>query len=286
MKRFRHASSRLFPLNPYMLSLVGAILAFGAARQIAAQQPADAKPATGGTRSLDQELLEDLDNELLDGVSKKLPPPKSASPAGKSGDEKPDADSPAAGAANDDPESMGEDLGEGPEDPLARIGREMRVVERLIAEKKAAEKAADGAKAGQLQEQIVEQLAKLIENLEKQQQQQQQSSSSSGKKGQQGLAGRQRINQPKPATGNSGRQQTGPKDNQPARDSTERLGKNETQRPDMSQLKGLMKDLWGQLPAHAREQMLQTSPEQFLPRYELQIEKYYKRLAEQQKETH
>ena len=49
------------------------------------------------------------------------------------------------------------------------------------------------------------------------------------------------------------------------------------------QMKGMMKDLWGQLPAHAREQMLQTSPEQFVPRYELQIEKYYKRLAEQQK---
>ena len=51
----------------------------------------------------------------------------------------------------------------------------------------------------------------------------------------------------------------------------------------MDQMKGLLKDLWGQLPLRDREQMLQSSPEQFLPKYELLIEKYYKRLADQQK---
>ena len=284
MKRRRDASLLPSLLNPGMLSLAVAILLLAAARQVVGQQPADAKSATGGSRGLDQALLEDLDNELLDGASKKLPAEKPARPVGKSGADKPDGDSPDGAAANDDPEIMGEDIGAGPEDPLARIGRDMRVVERLIAEKKAAETAADSAKAGQLQEQIVQQLAKLIESLEKQQQEQQQSPSS-GKKGQQALAGRQRVNQPKPAT-SSAKRPAAPQNNQASRDSTERLGKNETERPDMGQLKGLMKDLWGQLPAHAREQMLQTSPEQFLPRYELQIEKYYKRLAEQQKETH
>ena len=44
-----------------------------------------------------------------------------------------------------------------------------------------------------------------------------------------------------------------------------------------------MKDVWGQLPAREREQMLQSPPEQFLPKYELLLEKYYKRLAEEQK---
>jgi hypothetical protein len=43
-----------------------------------------------------------------------------------------------------------------------------------------------------------------------------------------------------------------------------------------------MKDTWGHLPARAREQMLQNPPERFLPQYELMIERYYKRLAEQQ----
>jgi len=35
------------------------------------------------------------------------------------------------------------------------------------------------------------------------------------------------------------------------------------------------------LPARAREQMLQTSPERFVPQYELMIERYYQRLAEE-----
>jgi len=48
-------------------------------------------------------------------------------------------------------------------------------------------------------------------------------------------------------------------------------------------VKSLLKDSWGHLPAHAREQMLQNSPEQFLPQYELMIERYYRRLAEEQK---
>jgi hypothetical protein len=54
------------------------------------------------------------------------------------------------------------------------------------------------------------------------------------------------------------------------------------QRADAQQMQGLLKDLWGQLPEKAREQMLQTSPEQFLPKYELMIEQYFKRLAEEQ----
>ena len=43
----------------------------------------------------------------------------------------------------------------------------------------------------------------------------------------------------------------------------------------------MMKDSWGHLPPRVREQMLQNTPEQFLPQYELMIEKYYQRLAEE-----
>ena len=41
-----------------------------------------------------------------------------------------------------------------------------------------------------------------------------------------------------------------------------------------------MKDTWGHLPPRDREQMLQNTPDKFLPKYELLIEQYYKRLAE------
>jgi hypothetical protein len=45
----------------------------------------------------------------------------------------------------------------------------------------------------------------------------------------------------------------------------------------------MMKALWGQLPQRARDQMLQSAPEEFLPEYELELEKYFKRLAEQER---
>jgi hypothetical protein len=43
----------------------------------------------------------------------------------------------------------------------------------------------------------------------------------------------------------------------------------------------LLKDFWGHLPPHAREQMLQSHSDEFLPQYELEIEQYYKRLSEE-----
>jgi hypothetical protein len=42
-----------------------------------------------------------------------------------------------------------------------------------------------------------------------------------------------------------------------------------------------MKRLWGGLPERARQQMLQTPVEEFPPKYEEQIEQYFRRLAEE-----
>jgi len=43
----------------------------------------------------------------------------------------------------------------------------------------------------------------------------------------------------------------------------------------------MVRQVWGDLPQHQREQMLQLQPpEEFLPKYELLIEEYFKRLAE------
>ena len=49
---------------------------------------------------------------------------------------------------------------------------------------------------------------------------------------------------------------------------------------DMDRMRELIKGLWGELPAHQREQMLQLPIEEFLPKYELLIEKYFRRLSE------
>ncbi len=47
-------------------------------------------------------------------------------------------------------------------------------------------------------------------------------------------------------------------------------------------LNEMVKALWGQLPERSREQMLQSFSDEFLPKYELEIEQYYRRLSEEQ----
>jgi hypothetical protein len=41
-----------------------------------------------------------------------------------------------------------------------------------------------------------------------------------------------------------------------------------------------MRQAWGNLPERLREQMMQSSVDGFLPKYERLIEEYFKRLAE------
>lgn len=247
-------------------SLVLVLTCFNAVPLVQAADESKPKSGKSVGSSLDDELLKGLDNELLDDVGGLKPnkPKPSADKPPHPGETKP-------GEPKLDP-IPGEDLDQAGEDddPLIRIGRNMRAAGALIEERRSTEKTIEA------QRQIVSDLAKLIEEIEKQQQQKQSSSQSQN---QQKTAQRDQVQQPqtgqsKPSPGDS---------NKPAQDSSAQLRKNDNQRVDPSQHKGMMKDLWGQLPAKDREQMLQTSPEQFLPKYELLIEKYYKRLAEEQK---
>ncbi len=255
------------------VGLLAAVLAVGLAFSTrAADDAKPAKPAAKPGSSLDDQLLKDLDNDLLDdvgGLKKTTPKPPAAKPAGdKHVGEKPSGENPTEPGAKPEKPLLpppGEDIGQEEEEPLARIAREMRTVESLIQQR-------NNEATNERQKQIVADLARLLEQLEQQQQKQSQSQS----KSQQQTAQRQQVQQP-------GSSQPGNKpSDKPAQDSSSQMRKNEVQKADMGQMKGLMKDLWGQLPERAREQMLQTSPEQFLPKYELLIEQYYKRLAEQQ----
>jgi hypothetical protein len=221
-----------------------------------ATDAAEKKPSGS---ALDDALLKDLDNELLEGAGdlKAGPKPKPASADG------PGEPSPAPpGEAGEDIGTPGEN-----EDPLGRISQEMRAAEDYIREltkRNSAEK---------MQRRIVDDLAGLIEQVEKQAAQQ--SSSSSKEKKSQKTGKRQMVQQPK-----SGQSRNN--SNNPAKDSTDRLGKAEAAKPDPRALKEMAKDSWGHLPPHEREQMSQNWPERFLPQYELMIERYYKRLAEEQ----
>ncbi len=204
--------------------------------------------------ALEQELLEDLGDDLLD-------PPAAEPPAAT--DESQPKSKPQQPAAGEDLGAAGED-----ENPLIRIGKQMRAVEQLIAEREAL------AQAPEKQQQIVEELEKLIEQVRKQQSQQGQAGASSRQAGSQ----RSKVQQPgQQSASSAGRTRSGN-----ARDATERLGKENAREVDMAEMQSLLKDLWGHLPQRTREQMLQSSVEQFLPKYEIMIEKYFRRLAEDQ----
>jgi hypothetical protein len=55
-------------------------------------------------------------------------------------------------------------------------------------------------------------------------------------------------------------------------------------RTELADRTELIKQLWGHLPEREREQMLQSFSGEFLPKYELELEKYYRKLAEEQGE--
>lgn len=246
---------------------------------IAAETETDAKPdakkpaAAAGADSLDKELLKQLgDDPLAEDLIPARPAEKPADKgADKGAKKKGDAPKPGRDEGLDqqllDGLMEGEDLGES-EDPLMRIGRQMRQAGGLIGQTKS------GGPTQELQKRIVTDLEKLIQQAR--QQQQQQSSSSS----QQKTARREQVKQSQPSSSPGNRDAS----NEPAKDSTEKLGKSDVRKPDMGQMNDLIKDIWGQLPERQREQMMQSSMDQFLPKYELLIEEYFKALVERQKE--
>ena len=51
----------------------------------------------------------------------------------------------------------------------------------------------------------------------------------------------------------------------------------------MEEMRSLMNNLWGELPPHVREQMLQTPVEEFIPKYQDLIEDYFRDLSNEKK---
>lgn len=212
-----------------------------------AQEPA----ATDSSQTdLDAQLLEDLGGDLFD-------------------------ESPDEGATELDKdlrEFHGEDIGQSspaddPHLPLERIGMQMRSAQRLLAER-------DGfGRATRLQDQILQDLDELIKQAQRQRKHSQKPGKSS--------PGSQRSDA-KPQGGQQG--QAAAEGQQPAADSTDNLreGTSETGSPADRQATRteLLKNLWGHLPERVRQQMLQSADDEFLPKYELEIEQYFRRLAE------
>lgn len=222
-------------------------------------QAAASAPAVGGTESLGGQLLDDLTPNIRQQPA--TPPrdePKNAEAAPRN--PQPQVQPPRF-------DDLGEDIGQ-PTGPLslARIGQNMQQAVALLGEPAAI------GRAGQVQQQVVSQLDKLIAELSKQCQ--------GCRKGGQSPQPSQRS-QPKPGKSGS----TAGRGKAAARDSNDRLDRANAQPVDKGDIDELVKQLWGHLPERSREQMLQSFSDEFLPKYELEIEQYYRRLSEEQEES-
>jgi hypothetical protein len=238
-------------LYPWILVPSFAFLAWSWTMAIAA-------PPSSGSESLGGKLLDDLNPSLFSPPvtsPKSIQAPASQPPAHPTFDKRiaPDLSDPTGG------EDVGQPAGSA---ALARIEKQMQAAQSLLHQAKSPDL------AGQAQQQVVADLDALIEQLSKQCQ-----------------GGACQSNGPsKPSSERS--QTTGAKPSAkpgqgsvPARDSTTRIGRNGPGAVDLGDREQLVKDFWGQLPPHAREQLLQSHSDEFLPQYELEIEQYYRRLS-------
>jgi len=221
-------------------------------------------------KSLDEQLLEGLSTELLEGLESAEPHnsdrQQSAIEKGTETDKQPPADLPMPAARGGFPD--GEDIGTGAANPLVGIERRMRRVEQLLKQREFSDP------TRQAQKQIVTDLDALIEQLKCQQCQgsssksgsKQASSKRSGSKSGAASGDPRAISQEGAARESSSRQQS---------TQTTQVERN---RVDLDRFE---KELWGDLPDRARQQMLNTSADQFLPEYRDAIEKYFRRLVEE-----
>jgi len=150
--------------------------------------------------------------------------------------------------------------------PLLSITRQMRDVQARINQ-------ADGGKRTQkLQQQIVGELERLIQQARKAAK-----ACKPGTSQPQGISPRTPIGQPpKPGTGGQN------PSNKPATGSAPRPPDGgQIRKPNLEDVRSMMKQLWGELPGQARQQMLQSPVEELPPKYEVLIEDYFHRLSEQ-----
>ena len=203
----------------------------------------------------------------------------------------PAADEPSASKKKEGPEqqllqglSDGEDLGEPGEaaaNPLAKIGQQMRDVERAISQRQADQE------TRRRQARIVRELDDLIRQAQQQNKNNSNKSNSnnnrstagmerSGGQNQQQPARRPDVAQPGANAGEGKSAAAGA-----ARDSEKRTTEQQSQKPDMVKMRDVLKGVWGELPERRREQMLQSYEEQFLPKYEQMIADYFRSLSDE-----
>jgi hypothetical protein len=223
------------------------------------QNDADAS----GDKSLDEQLLDDLNTDLLDDL-----------------DALPDADAPDPTDSTDDTDSdldaqlveqliEGDDIGAGEDvDPVTRLARRMQIAQQRIQARKTA------ATTQRLQQRIIDDLAAIIEEARKAKCKGGDSKPGAGKPGE------PKSGQPSSANAQGKK----PASNAGPVKSTQRVDKAESSEAKVTRHRALVKQAWGHLPERVREQMPNTAGEEFLPKYEEVIEDYFQRMAEEGRE--
>lgn len=160
----------------------------------------------------------------------------------------------------------GEDLGQPAANPLLGIQSNMQKAETLIG-------AGDiSGNTGKVQQRVVDDLDELIKKAEEQ--------CKNSQSGQPDKPGKKQASQrSKPGSKPGPPQQASQQAQSGAKTSSTRLGKTQATGDGGRPPEELMKEVWGRLPARLREQMLQSSPDEFLPEYREEIEAYYRELA-------
>jgi hypothetical protein len=151
------------------------------------------------------------------------------------------------------------------EQPLVEVVRQMRSAEQRIL------RGDCGPQTQQSQQQILADLDRLIRQARSQGQ---------------ASAAQQSSSMPAPHGGSTAQANSKPGDKGAAgRRPGDKPGSGTALRPTPQQLEAVFGQAWGQLPAQARQQLLQQwSAEQFLPEYAPMIEQYFRRLTEAQED--
>lgn len=210
-------------------------------------------PANDGGGGASSMLLDGLESPLLDD----LPAPgESAAPEEAIEDQ---GQEPSVGEPLDQL-GYGQDVGQEETNPWRLIGRQMRTAEQLISRR-------NPARSHRVQGEIIADLERLIEQMRDQQ-----SESADGMS--ESLAAEDENG----ASGGVGDAQG---IEQPSEEDGVELAETETTPVPRVRVRETLDQVWGHLPERIREQMHSGLAEEFLPQYELLIEAYYQRLAEE-----
>jgi hypothetical protein len=229
---------------------------------------------TANASASESSTNESLGSQLLDDLQHGMAP--KPVPAATAPNQKATEPNQTPQASPSTPESRFDDLGEdigqpsGPL-PLVRAGQGMQRATALIASSTQRSGAQAVQQAGAVQKQVVAQLDELIAQLSKQCQ---------GGQCQPGDKPPQESQRSQPKQGQASK--SAGRGKSAARDSSDQLNRPSAQPAEKGDIDALVKDLWGHLPERSREQMLQSFSTDFLPKYELEIEQYYRRLSEEQ----